>query len=531
MIGIALALAIETTSDLTWPPKDDFYREMGATQSILDGYSQADPAYLGESRWYTPLVAQLVAWIAPITELSLPTFYTRAGPYFNLLVPLAFYLMVSVMFGRWAAVASLGVFLFVVSPFLPPRVLGTYSPWLWTRNFTQGLFFVSAAAAFLAFRSGKQRWALVGGALLGLTFLGHVAPAIILVLFVLCLWGAQILLPDSPGESRWRPASLSLLLIGGVSLLVSSQFLLPILVEYGFHMKNKAPAHHIALGGWEMLVGLVSVRTGLALVGVCLLLRPPAAFQVNRKARNALMILISASLLPLVYGVLVRQAAQRGIELRQFVPAFHFHIYFTALQAVFAGLALCYLARQMVPVMTSFLEARRIAPNFRGGLVMERLVLLLLMGLFLGGGFGSYLASADMRQFRQDSIQHAQRSEITELYDWVLKNTKSEDVFLTDPMIGFYAISSAGRKVIVQPENYSNPYVDYSVRREAGDKMYEFLRSGDVSAFLKLGAEYGVGFVVAATDVKESFRLEAINSQNMKEVFRHEDVIVYQVSQ
>jgi hypothetical protein len=530
MIAVALTLAIRTTSDLSWPPKGDFYREIGSTQSVLDGWPSADPAYLGEGRWYNPLVPRLVAWIAPHVNLPLPTLYTRAGPYFNLIVPVAFYLLVCVLFGRWAAVASLGIFLFAASPFVPPRVLGTYSPWLWARNFAQGLFFITAAASILAFRTGKHRWAFAAGTMLGLTFLAHAAPAIILLLFILMLCGLELLWPGRPHDSNWLRAVTTLVIIGGTSFAVSLEFLMQLFVDYGLQVKNWAPAHLVGLYGREIALAMLSVRTALAILGGVVLLRLPTSLTISRASRNALMILLSATLMPLVYGFLVRQAAYRGIELRQLVPEFHFHIYFTGVQAAFAGVALCYLARRFTPNLARLLHAKAFDPRFTTPLSLERLVLVGLLVIIIGGGFGAYLSSPDLHQFREDSFEHARRSEVTELYDWALHHTGNEDVFLAPSRLGLYAIGSAARKVVVLPEVYSNPYVDYSERRHDADRMYDYLRSGAVESFLALASNYQVRYVVDSKNAPECCVLDGIDSPNLTTAFERDSLTVYEVS-
>ena len=530
MVLVALTLAIRTTSDLSWPPKDDFHREMGSTQSVLDGRPLADPGYLGEGRWYSPLLPRLVAIIAPHFGLPLPTLYTRAGPYFNLLVPVAFYVFVGVLFGRWAAVAGLAVFLFSVGPFVPPRNLGTYSPWLWARNFAQGLFFLAAAATLVAFRSGKPRWAVLAGILLGLTFLTHAAPAIILVLFALMLWALLLPLPGRPADSSWQRASTTLIIIAGTSFAVSFQLLLQLFLDYGFQVKNSAPSRLVGIYGRQIVLGMLSIRTALAIVGGIVLVRRYASLQVGPLARNGLLLLLAATIAPLGYGYLVRQAAYRGIELVQLVPEFHFHIYFTGLQAAFAGVALCYLARRLGPGLARLLRASRLYPRPMTDVAGERLALATLLVIVIGAGTGSYLSSPDLRQFREDSLERARDLEVTQLYDWVLHNAEGDDVFLAAPLLGFYSISAAARKVVVLPEVYSNPFVDYGRRKRDANEMYQHLRRGEVASFLALASTYQVKYVVAAEGAPDWCRLGEIDHPKLRVAAELGSLTVYGVS-
>ena len=88
----AFALAVRATVGLEWPCEIDFFRDLGAAQTWLDGRAGTDPAYLGEVNWYNPLQPAIFAGLATVTGLPLPRLYAQAGPYLNLLGPFAFYL-------------------------------------------------------------------------------------------------------------------------------------------------------------------------------------------------------------------------------------------------------------------------------------------------------------------------------------------------------------------------------------------------------------------------------------------------------
>ena len=105
MCALALIPAVHTTGDLIWPHDTALYRDLAIAQSMQDGPYLADPVYLGEMLWYNPLVPTLVAGISWLTHLPIPLVDTRSGAYLNLLVLLAFYILVISFFDRWMAVA------------------------------------------------------------------------------------------------------------------------------------------------------------------------------------------------------------------------------------------------------------------------------------------------------------------------------------------------------------------------------------------------------------------------------------------
>ena len=91
LIGTALALSWPATRGLSWPIEIDLYRDMGAAQALLDGDWSGDPAYLGERRWYPPLVPMLCAAASALFDLPLRAVFSHAGLWLNLLGPVAFF--------------------------------------------------------------------------------------------------------------------------------------------------------------------------------------------------------------------------------------------------------------------------------------------------------------------------------------------------------------------------------------------------------------------------------------------------------
>src|SRR5512145_1956890 len=131
------------TRDLEWPCENDLFRDLGAAQSIVDGQGGADPAYLGERWWYNPLVPSLVGVIGRALGIPLHQAYATLGAHLNLIAPLGLYAMVAISLTRPAALAALIGFLFLGPHEHVSWLHATYSPWLWTCNFSQGLLYGS----------------------------------------------------------------------------------------------------------------------------------------------------------------------------------------------------------------------------------------------------------------------------------------------------------------------------------------------------------------------------------------------------
>src|SRR2546429_6403569 len=112
LVTIALINGIRTTAGVAWPYDLDQFRDIGMAQAILDHRYGTDHLYLGETIWYNPLVSAIAAAISTISGLAPPVVVTQAGAYLNLFAPIAFYVLVTYLFGRLIALTAAAVFLF-----------------------------------------------------------------------------------------------------------------------------------------------------------------------------------------------------------------------------------------------------------------------------------------------------------------------------------------------------------------------------------------------------------------------------------
>lgn len=527
----SLWMALETTRGLTWPPRPDFYREIGTVQQILEGRALEDPVYLGEARWYNPLVPYLLAVAAIALDTPIYELVVRFGPYFNLLCPIAFYLLVSrVLFGRWIGVAALAVYLFAFSPFLPPSVEGTYSPWLWTRNFMQGPVYGTAAALVMSTRSSRWvPWSLLSGIGLGLVFLGHTAPALVLVVFTLG-WTLRSLVTN---PAQRRAALLRLAIVGFTSLVVSLPFLLPLWLRYQMNVLNELPMLHVGLPIRQMALGMISLSSAMAGLGVLALWRTRDSLGISRRSRDELLGLLLAVLVCLGYGVAHQLLKHVNVVIPQVVPAFHFHLYYKAFEAIVAGLGFAYLAQRLTPPLLRFVQSRRGSNTATPGLLSERFVFCSLVALLIALQIDTFDSNYDRVLFREEAIRRAERRDMIEVYHYALEHADSQDVFLCDEDFAMFALSPAARKVIVAFAVYSNPYVPYLSRRRDRDRLYASIRENDVDSFLELADSYSVKYVIDADRSMDCCALDdsVIDAfAALERVFRRNGVGLYRVA-
>ena len=527
MIAVALWMALETVHGLTWPPRPDFYRELGSVQHILEGRALEDPIYLGEARWYNPLVPALLAVIATRVDVPLYELIVGFGPYLNLICPIAFYLLVSrALFGAWIGVAALAVYLFAFSPFLPPSVEGTYSPWLWTRNFMQGPVFLTAAAMIVSHRSTHWLvWSLIAGFLLGTVFLGHTAPALFLASYAIGWTLFELRQAESTRERRI--AVFRLAVTGCSALALSFPFLLSLWSAYRLQVANDLPMLHVGLPIRQMALGMLSLSSAMAALGAFGLWRAREKLGISTRARDEGIALMLAVLAWLAYGVLHQALKHVGIVIPQVVPAFHFHLYYKAFEAVAAGVGFAYLAHLLTPQL---LRAARVRGRPR--LLSEPFVLVALVALLIAGQIDTFDRHYDRVLFREESMARASRSDMIRIYEFALEHADSQDVFLCAEDFAIYAISPTARKVVVAFDVYANPYVPRQPRKRDRDQLYASIRSGDVEGFAALAGKYRLRYVVDADRSMQCCALDdaAVEAfAPLERVFRQDGVGLYRV--
>jgi hypothetical protein len=175
---------------LVRPPDIDSLRDVGFIQGFLDGNWFGDPAYAGEWRYYPPLVHALAASLVRLLGVGdVLAFWAQAGVWSNLLTPLVFFFMSRRLLGSsQAAAACATVYVLFNGAVSRPWNTGGYTPWPLTPSISQTFFFVGVWM-ILARGTPGLAWkkllnAVIIGALIGITLLAHLVPAVILTAIV-----------------------------------------------------------------------------------------------------------------------------------------------------------------------------------------------------------------------------------------------------------------------------------------------------------------------------------------------------------
>ena len=529
LCALAFIKGMRTTGDLSWPYDLDQFREIGMAQSVLDGRYGSDHLYLGETIWYNPLSSTVTAALAHFSGAPVSLMVTRAGAYLNLLGPIAFYLLVFVLFNRPIALAASAAFLFAPIGEAPSWAAASYSPWLFSQNFAQGFFYLTLAVFSKALKPRSFRWYFGCGLLLGLTFLGHTGPAVLLgaimVVTAVISWFRR-----SPRDLKSFVRSTEvrgLFVIFVVAFVVSLPFTFSILFHYRLHIQNPIPGNWVyaplAKNNFPRLVASYLSWFGLlAVIGFIY------TILTNSNWQRRVLLLTWFGLCLLFVGIgEVQQVISLNLHLL-FVPAHHFLFYFQALEDIFFGAGLIFVCQlilhRLIPKVVAY-RGQSSSVFVRGP--AESIIVAAAVVCVVTLMWPSYSRRFDFTTAREQASGFQERTEYLDAYRWILANTAPTDVFLSlTGDLDLSIVGPAGRKTLVtcQPE-FSNPYVDWQSRSATASDIVDKLAQAapDATAVLaKNSVDYIITWPISGLEFE---KLPFLSKQ-----FAEGNVAIYKVS-
>jgi hypothetical protein len=444
LLLFCLIRGLWVTRGLSSPAIMDTFRDAGFVQGIVDGNWFGDPTIGGAWRYYPPLTHAFFAAVAAATGIEPLSLLTMSAPLLNLLVPAGFFLMTRHLFGAVAAVAGTALFVFFNDLALPSWISAAYHPWSSVPLLALGGFFFSVWLINARIRSERLSDALLIGSAIGLTFLAHTVPALILAAIV----PVAVL---SIREFKLRTLGWTAV-VAVTALMWSLPLLLPLLVSYRLHILNPGPGALVdpLFAHWPpsraMLVALLPGLLGLPAIAM---LR--TAGTMNRAAGAILAVWVMVPMIFLTRHYACGATSQAAVCTVFVVAVHHWFIYLQAASTCLAGLAvwLCIVrVRQISPGPESWTDVR------------------FLVGVLCG------IAACWPRPFDDSMRQRALDLGATfdwGAYSWVTQHTGPEDLFVTElPDTSLnpasLAVMAAGRRSVALPETYSNPYVEWQAR-------------------------------------------------------------------
>jgi hypothetical protein len=484
LIASAYKPAVDALSGLSYPYDPDQFRDVGATQAVLDGKGIEDPLYRGERVWYNPLLSWVLAAAARVSGRSVPATYMAAGPPLNLLATAMFFSMVAVLYGPLPALLTMACFLFW--PYYgEPWATPCLSPWIFPNKLGLSFFCATLLAYWHASRTSHIRSWLVAGGVLGCTVLAHTAPALILGvcgIVAICLPTAQ------HPPIRWRMQALAALF--GTAAVVSLPYVWTIIVTYRLHLVNDAAMawawpdldrEHIR----EVLMRAVAFSTIPFLSGFLLILarvrRDPAA--------RLLVAWLASAMLMFAYGWV-----QQTLHLVSIVPQYHFFLYITGASMVCIGVGVA-AAIEFVAA-----AAGKLAPWRHSPAAITVILASASVALFTALSYPRFLQRTDFNEYRREAQSINRDLERSGVVWRIQQHTSPADVILATAEDSLWRVAPSGRYVVgVRPE-FSNPFVPFDPREAAQDQMLAAFLSRDWRTLTVLARPYGVRFVLLNPD-------------------------------
>jgi hypothetical protein len=525
LLLLAFSYGVGTTGNLYWPADSDLERDSAQAMTIYDGDLLGDPQYVGEMLWYNPLTPSLVALIARVSNQPLPLIYTRAGAYFNLFVPILFYVLVAVLLDQWKALVATAAFLFVqIAPPTSSQFYATYTAWLFAAELAQAWLYGTLIVFVIAIRTQRRRWFVLTGILLGLAFLAHSGPALMLGISI-AGYTAMIVIRN---QTQRRAALINFGVIIGLALIVSAPLTYSLVVRYRLDVFNLIPGDSIhppvALDNLVTYWRASTIEQPLFLVVIVGFI---AIFRRARRPGSRLIIALwlLGAIGVLAYSYLRQYLKRQGIEIPGFVPSYHFLVYLRAVESLLFGAGVVALCGMAASLIVRMFKVRSEATTTRLR-VEHGLVMVVLIGLFIAV-WPAYLERRDFNDLPRGSVLYEQNADFVNTYNWLRANARPNDVVLASDRLATYVIGPAGRKIVAGDSFYANPYVDWKTRADDRDAMFGQLMAGDCATFLPIAAKYPVAYVAAGGNLAKD--IDATAPTCVEKVLAGSSVQVYRV--
>jgi hypothetical protein len=489
MLSLAFIQCFRTTQDLHWAADPDFDRDISYVQGTLDGRYGMDPSYAGEYLWYNPLLFSIETLFVKATGMPVHDVVTRAGAWLNMLGPIAFFIMAAWLLGIEVAIASTLSYLFLASGNILGWGAATFSPWLYPVCFAQWMFYIDVLLCYKAFSTGKFSWFAGLGAFTGILFLGHTAPAVLIVLIMVLLQAGNLFTAlRGKDASRTR----QYLLQGALALLAFLITSLPltwfVVGKYHLHSLNRDTFEYtegifILKNFPAMIKANLSVSLLVALIGF-------AWFRKNNRdilLRKILFAWLGLSVLLYCYSTLVAQLDWKyHIHLPGTVPSFHYFFYVKALQSLFFGFGFIYLFRlalnRLIPAITPA----------RAGIALLAAILVCTLTYY-----PYYIRRDDFTVLRRQALDKQNEKDKVGAYDFIVRNIPADKVILCPAgPSSLFPVMATGRKMVSTAFTFSNPYVDFIRREKDRNTMVDYLCTGQPTAAREIFPRYNVAYAL-----------------------------------
>jgi hypothetical protein len=488
MLVLACIQCYAAAKDIHWFLDPDYYRDMSCVQQNLSGNFGKDPNYLGAWLWYNPLLTGIETLVVKLSGLPLNLAFAKMGIWLNLLAPITFTLMLATLFDWRVAAAGLLSFLFLASGNHMTFDAATYSPWLYPGSFTQAIFYLNVIFCYKAFTTQRYPWFLLLGAMLGISFLGHTAPTILMILIMVILQTGNLV--KSLREKDYT-ATKRYVLQGLAAFLLFILFAMPLLyfIVGKYHLKfiNRIPFEFVEeLFIFRNLPTLFRMNFSIALV--IALVGLVWFYRNNRQPviRKIILVWPLLTIILFVYSTAVSSLDRNyNIHLPGTVPAFHYFFYLKAAQSVFFGFGLVFI----LEFIFDRIKVLKTEP------IHSRILALTIL-LCAIAYYPFYRSRQDFVFYRTQNLLIDRETDKIATYNFILDSVPLDKVILCEENTSIFPVMATARKMVSNGITYSNPYVDFWQRENARNGMLSYLKTEQPAAARKLFDDYQVSYVL-----------------------------------
>jgi len=531
ILGIAFFQCYRVSHDLTWPSDVDQYRDMAYVQGNLDGDFGKDPNFTGRYMWYNPLLTLVETAIVKVSGLPIYVVFVRVGLYLNLLGPIALIFMMLLIGGYRVTLATLLSFLFLASGQLPFFYAPTYSPWVLPLTFAQFFFYLNIIVCYKAFTSQRNIWFFILGMLIGISFLAHTAPAIMIILIMAFIQYPKIFRSlRSKDYFSLRKYILQSIVTFVPFIIASLPLTYYIVGKYHMHYLNRQPSEYVDTifllrNFLDMIKSNFSVSFVIAVIGFIWFYRNFRQALI----RKIIFGWIVASVFMYLYSTAVATLDNRfDIHLPGAVPSFHFFYYLKALQSVFFGFGFVAISTPIIQWLGKFLPHRSEAQtkNYADVLFVASIFTCAIIY------FPFYQNRFDFVHNREESIKKENDKDRIEVYHYIMQNIPRDKVILAeDDTTSVFPVMSTGRKMVSMYATFSNPYFEWTDRQNDWITMVTFLKKNEPHTAEKLALfnKYQVDFILV--NKKESLANRQNDSTSLLKqvVFENDSYSMYKL--
>jgi hypothetical protein len=520
MLLAAFIQCYKTIHGLHWGNEPDFDRDIAYIRTTLNGQYGIDPNYVGQYMWYNPMIFLSETFCVKLTGMPIHDVVVRCGVFLNLINPIIFFLMVTKLFDYKIAIASFLSFLFLANGNLPCWGAATYSPWMISDTFVQFLFFINIYLCYKAFATQGLGWFIALGVFLGISFLGHSAPTIIIILMLIYLQAQKVIMAAWKREYNTIPKFFLQGLFTLIPFLIFAfPFLYYVMGKYHFHFVNRVILQ-CAPGIFARSESLHLIKDNIT---ICLVISAVGLIWFYKKFDNLLIrkIIFSwvviCAVLYVYESVVPTMDKLTHINFPDTIPAFHYFFYLKAAQSIFFGFGFMYIFNSIL-TQVELRNKRKFSSKALENILIACILICTLVY------YPIYMNRDDFTDLRQSDINKGNESDKIEVYDFIENNIPLNNVLLCNHGLSLFPAMPTGIKMVSVEVYFSNPYLSYDKRESDRMAMLSYLTTGKPASASVLFDEYKVNYVLFQNNEYEKYKTQPFAKNSV--VFTNESFTI-----